>query len=114
MTIQEKWVNKIKPGDLIGLVSNNWIEPIIFKAWNGQSAYNGYRAQYYWLPSGRYKEEDWEFRFKNLKDPDNWIHRTCSVNSQAERRFIPYPVEFLCKDLKKFIKQFKHLKGYEY
>jgi len=114
MTLKEKWVSKIKKGDLVGLLGGDYLNPVIFKAWNGQSAYSGYRAHYYWIPSNQWTKIDWDNQFRNLKDSDSWIHRTSSVNSQAERRFVPYPVEFLCKNQKKFIKQFKHLKGYEY
>jgi len=117
MTLEKKWVSKIKKGDLVGLLGGDYLNPVIFKTWNGKSAYSGYRAQYYWIPSNQWSkwtQEDWDSHFRNLKDSDAWIHRTSSVNSQAERRFVPYPVEFLCKNQKKFIKQFKHLKGYEY
>ena len=117
MTLEEKWVSKIKEGDLVGLLGGDYLNPVIFKSWNGQSAYSGHRAQYYWIPNNRWSkwtEEDWDRKFKNLEDPDNWVHHASSVNSQAERRFIPYPMELLCKNQKKFIKQFKHLKGYEH
>ena len=117
MTLEEKWVSKIKKGDLIGLLGGDYLNPVIFKTWNGKSTYSGYRAQYYWIPNNRWSkwtEEDWDNHFRNLKDSDSWIHRTSSVNSRAELRFVPYPMEFLCKNQKKFINQFKHLKGYEY
>ena len=117
MTIKEEWVRKIKEGDLVGLLGGDSLHPVLFKAWNGQSAYGGHRAQYYWMPSNQWSEwtqKDWDKRFKMLNNPDNWVHRMSSVNSSAERRFTPYPVEFLCKNQKKYIKQFKHLKGYEY
>ena len=117
MTLKEEWARKIKPGDLVGLLGGDYLDLVIFKSWNGQSAYSGYRAQYYWMPSNQWSEwtqKDWDKRFKSLEDSDNWVHHTSSVNSQAERRFTPYPVEFLCKNQKKYIKQFKHLKGYEY
>ena len=117
MTLEEKWVSKIKEGDLVGLLGGDYLNPVIFKTWNGQSVYSGYRAQYYWIPSNQWSEwtqKEWDDRFKSLEDSDNWIHRTSTVNSQAERKFTPYPVEFLCKNQKKYIKQFKHLKGYEY
>jgi|TARA_R100000049_G_C1948320_1_gene94510 hypothetical protein len=117
MTLQGEWVRKIKEGDVVGLLGGDSLQPIIFKSWNGQSAYCGHRAQYYWIPSNQWSEwtqKDWDRRFKSLEDPDSWIHHTSSVNSRAELRFTPYPVEFLCKNQKKFIKQFKHLKGYEY
>ena len=117
MTLEEKWVSKIKKGDLVGLLGGDYLNPVIFKTWNGKSAYSGYRAQYYWIPNNRWNKwtkENWDNHFRNLKDSDSWIHRTSSVNSRAELRFVPYPVEFLCKNQKKFIKQFKHLKGYEY
>ena len=117
MRPKEEWVRKIKEGDLVGLLGGNYLEPVIFKTWNGQSAFSGYRAQYYYIPSNRWSEwtqKDWDKRFKSLEDSDNWVHHIATVNSQAERRFTPYPVEFLCKNQKKYIKQFKHLKGYEY
>jgi len=117
MTLEKKWVSKIKKGDLVGLLGGDYLNPVIFKTWNGKSAYSGYRAQYYWIPSNQWSkwtQEDWDSHFRNLKDSDSWVHHTSSVNSRAELRFVPYPVEFLCKNQKKFIKQFKHLKGYEY
>ena len=117
MTLKEEWARKIKPGDLVGLLGGDYLDLVIFKSWNGQSAYSGYRAQYYWIPSNQWSEwtqKDWDKRFKMLNNLDNWVHCISSVNSQAERRFTPYPVEFLCKNQKKYIKQFKHLKGYEY
>ena len=117
MIPQEEWAKKIKEGDLVGLLGGDYLHPVIFKAWNGQSAYSGHRAQCYWMPSNRWSEwtqKDWDRRFGMLEDPDSWIHRTSAVHSQAERKFTPYPVEFLCKNQKKYIKQFKHLKGYEY
>ena len=117
MRPKEEWVRKIKEGDLVGLLGGEALHPVIFKTWNGQSAYSGYRAQYYWMPSNQWSEwtqEDWDRRFEGLNEPDNWVHHTSSVNSRAELRFTPYPVEFLCKNQKEYIKQFKHLKGYEY
>jgi len=117
MTRQEEWTRKIKEGDLVGLLGGECLHPVIFKSWNGPSSYSGHRAQYYWVPSNQWSkwtQKDWDRRFKMLDEPDNWVHRTSSVNSRAELRLIPYPVEFLCKNQKKYIKQFKHLKGYEY
>ena len=117
MNIIEEWVSKIKEGDLIGLLGGNYLNPVIFKTWHGRSSYDGYRAQYYWIPGDRWAswtQNEWDEKFNQLKSNDHWIHHTSTVNSGAERRFIPYPVELLCKNQKKFIKQFKHLKGYEY
>ena len=117
MNLQIEWARKIKEGDLVGLLGGDYLNPVIFKAWNGPSAYSGYRAQYYWVPSnqwGEWTQKEWDNRFESLKDLDNWVHCTSYVNSRAERRFTPYPVELLCKNQKKYIKQFKHLKGYEY
>ena len=112
MILQEEWVRKIKEGDLVGLLGGECLNPVIFKTWNGQSAYNGHRAQYYWVPSNLWGECTtqvyWDNKFESLKDPDNWAHHISTVNARAEFRFIPYPMELLCKNQKKYIKQLKH------
>jgi hypothetical protein len=129
----DEWVNALKEGDIVLLMDSGvWSAPVIFLTWNGDSATNGYRAQHLWIPDWEHTryhwgndsieerkrrcKEQWDDTFKDLKDKGTKSMRlhAQTINANAEKRFFPFPTQFLNKDQKKFVKLINTIKGYEY
>tara|TARA_R100001594_G_scaffold94077_1_gene128292 strand:+ start:1022 stop:1435 length:414 start_codon:yes stop_codon:yes gene_type:complete len=131
----KEWVKNLKEGDLVLLMDNNAVysSPVIFLNWNGDSSSNGYRAQHlyipdwnihhYWYGNGTSEEErqqnvddQWESTFKELEKHGSKSRRfdVSIVNAHAEKKYFPFPKEFLTKRQKKFVKLINKIKGYEY
>ena len=129
----EEWVKNLKEGDLVLLMDNGlWSSPVLFISFNGESATNGYRSQHLWIPDwdhNRYSyrsetaeerkkaaKEQWDSTFKELENHGGKSRRfrvdVCNAN--AEKRYFPYPTQFLDKNQKKFVKLINKIKGYEY
>ena len=57
----DEWVKSLKEGDLVLLMDHGiWSSPVIFIAFNGASATNGYRSQHLWIP-------DWDYNSYSLR-----------------------------------------------
>ena len=95
-----KWVEDLKYGDIVLLVDGQWSNPVIFLNWNGVSSGSGYRANYYYITNN-------EEYIKDLEEKD---FHPASVNSNAEKRFYPFPKKLLSKPQLKFYELFKHFK----
>ena len=126
------FVKNLKSGELVLLLDNNYYAtPVLFLNWNGDSATNGYRAQYLYIPDwntdtawmGNTQEEKerkvaewWKDCLDGLvKNGDKSTSlRSHTGNAQAEKRFYPFPKTFLTKNQKKFLKLINKIKGYEY
>ena len=126
------WAKSLKEGDLVLLIENSEIHsaPVIFLSWNGDSSTNGYRAQHLYIPSWDkdhywHRSEDdpqsaadaqWESTLKDLEkqgEQSRWFDVSV-VNANAEKRFFPFPKEFLTKNQIKFVKLINTIKGYEH
>ena len=125
------WVESIKEGDLVLLMENStWSAPVLFLAWNGDSSSSGYRSQHLYIPDWN-KDHYWH---RSEKDPEAAVNKQWEstydelekhgaksrcfaisvVNANAEKRYFPFPKEFLTKNQKKFVKLINKIKGYEY
>jgi hypothetical protein len=131
----EKWVQTIKPGDIVLLLDNVSQEsnPVIFLCWNGTSEIAGKRSQYLHIPhndhawwfsgyrEGNTSEEiedridvSWKRRLDDLSKKGDKILYNSAVIAHAEVRYFPFPIKFLNKNQIKYIKIINKLKGYEY
>tara|TARA_R110000765_G_scaffold77898_4_gene153151 strand:- start:384 stop:779 length:396 start_codon:yes stop_codon:yes gene_type:complete len=123
------WVNALKEGDLVLAIEGSWSAPVIFLAWNGESSTAGYRSQHLhiprWEPSmwAGYDSEaqersdtEWKNKFIELEKhgASSRSFEISSVNSQAEKRYFPFPKQLLTPNQLKFIKLINKIKGYEY
>tara|TARA_R110002012_G_scaffold1863_3_gene8976 strand:+ start:4844 stop:5254 length:411 start_codon:yes stop_codon:yes gene_type:complete len=130
----DKWVSGLKEGELVLLMDSGlWSSPVIFLTFNGQSSNGtGYKSQHIFIPDwdhnryhwtsdtqeGRKEAADkqWESTLNELEK-----HGATSrqfnvnfVNSNAEKRYFPFPSKFLSKKQVKFVKLINKIKGYEY
>ena len=131
--IYDEWVKSLKEGDIVLLMDSGiWSSPVIFIAFNGDSASNGYRAQHLFIPdwdhtryhwgketleeSKRKAQEQWDSTFAELEKhgPKSRRFQVDKVNANAEKRYFPFPIKFLNKNQKKFVKLINKIKGYEY
>ena len=126
----KKWVKNLKEGDLVLSIEGQWSAPVLFLAWNGDSATNGYRAQHLFIPDwnkehhwyGRQDDpqqavdDQWKATFDELEKHGAKSRRfdITTVNARAEERYFPFPTKFLSKNQIKFIKLINKIKGYEY
>ena len=127
----KKWVKNLKEGDLVLLMENSaWSAPVLFLAWNGNSSSSGYRAQHLYIPNWSKDhhwygsqddpqaaaDEQWGETFKEIEKHGTKSRRfdICIVNSNAEKRYFPFPKGFLTKNQKKFLKLINKIKKYEY
>jgi len=128
--IYEDWTKTIKVGDIVLHIDGLYSYPVIFQSWNGDSSSYGYRSQHIGIPNYNIKhhwiahddnpeekvKEYWDDCFISL---NNKAHesphlRITATNARAESRFFPFPIKFLTKNQKKFVKIINQLKGYEY
>jgi hypothetical protein len=126
----KEWVQTLKEGDLVLALEGQWSAPVIFLSWNGDSATNGYRSQHLFIPDWskhhhwygsqddpqKAADEQWDATFKELKNHGLKSRRfeISKVNANAEERYFPFPIKFLTKNQRKFIKLINKIKGYEY
>jgi hypothetical protein len=129
----DEWVKTLKEGDIVLLMDSGiWSTPVIFMNFNGDSAYSGYRSQHIHIPDWDHTKyhwgnesvekrkerakEQWDSTFANLTKNGIKSNRFYldKVNANAEKRYFPFPVKFLNKNQKKFVKLINTIKGYEY
>ena len=98
----KQWVEKLKAGTLVAHVSYNHFYPCIFKTWT----YNQEGAHFIDIPwdqdGGYFNNDYWKGLQKGIEKP--WIS---FINTNATKRFMPYPEDFLSQNQKKFYKLIK-------
>jgi len=131
--IYNSWVKSLKEGDIVLLMDSGvWSAPVIFMNFNGDSSSSGYRAQHLFIPDWdhtryhwgsetveerkRRSQEQWDSTFAELEKhgPKSRRFQVDKVNANAEKRYFPFPIQFLSKNQKKFVKLINKIKGYEY
>ena len=101
----EQWVEKLKAGDLVALVSSNHFFPCIFKKWTHSQE----GAHFIDIPYDNEKNNNWQEAYMQQLTTGERKLWASFINSNATNRFIPYPEDFLSQNQKKFYKLIKSM-----